>query len=221
MLRYRIYLSLFVILGLRGLPSAWASSIPIENASFEGPAIDLTENPFGAFPVIDGWTETDLDLLGSQNTGVFVNSPVDSNDHIVNADGAQLAFLGSAAGNGLSQVLGSAYQAGASYRLSVGVGVSQRFPPSVVEPADTLELSLYYMDGNVPMDIASTVVSAIGLSSTALADFSVTLPQVRADAQWVGQAIGVAIRATGQAGGFWDLDHVRLLGTPPPADSDQ
>ena len=173
-----------------------ALSIPIENGSFESPAIDLSLNPFGAWPAIDGWTETDLDTLGSQNTGVFVNSPADSNDHIVNADGAQLAFLGSEAGNGLSQELGSMYQAGASYRLTVGVAVSSRFPPAMGEGADELELALYYMDGNEPTDIVTTPVTATGLLSTELQIFSLELPAVSADAAWAGRPMGVAIRAT-------------------------
>jgi len=192
-----------------------ALSIPIENGSFESPAIDLSLNPFGAWPVIDGWTETDLDTLGSQNTGVFVNSPADSNDHIVNADGAQLAFLGSEAGNGLSQELGSVYQAGASYRLTVGVAVSSRFPPAMGEGADELELALYYMDGNEPTDIVTTPVTATGLLSTELQIFSLELPAVSADAAWAGQPMGVAIRAAGQAGGFWDLDDVRVTESWP------
>ena len=191
----------------------WPVSFAIENDSFEHPAIDLTLNPFGAWPVIDGWLEMDQDTLGSQNTGVFVNSPADSNDHLVNAGGAQLAFLGSEAGNGLSQELVSTFQAGESYRLTVGVGVSSRFPPAMGEEADTLELALYYLDANEPMDIATSVIDATGLSSTELQDFSVELASVQVDAAWAGRAIGVAIRATGQAGGFWDLDRERLLGS--------
>lgn len=194
-----------------------ALSLPIENGSFESPAIDLSLNPFGAWPAIDGWTETDLDTLGSQNTGVFVNSPMDSNDHVVNADGAQLAFLGSEAGNGLSQELGSVYQAGASYRLTVGVAVSSRFPPAMGEGADEIELALYYMDGNEPADIVTAPVVATGLSSTELELFSLELPAVSVDAAWAGQTIGVAIRAAGQAGGFWDLDDVHVTESWPVA----
>ena len=154
-----------------------------------------------------------MEVLGSQNTGVFVNSPADSNDHLVNASGAQLAFLGSEAGNGLSQELSSVYQAGASYRLLVGVGVSSRFPPAMGAEADSLELAFYYLDGAEPVDIVTSAIAATGLSSTELQAFSLALPAVAVDAAWAGQAIGVAIRATGQAGGFWDLDDVRVLGS--------
>ena len=42
--------------------------------------------------MVDGWTELDLDTLGSTNTGVFANTAADSPDHVANADGDQLAF---------------------------------------------------------------------------------------------------------------------------------
>ena len=44
-----------------------------------------------------------------------------------------------------------------------------------------------------------------------LQDFSVDLAAVQAGDAWVGMNIGIAIRAEGQAGGFWDLDNVRLI----------
>ncbi len=61
------------------------------------------------------------------------------------------------------------------------------------------------------MDIVSQTVEAAGLSSTQLVDVSLYLPTVRSDDAWAGMAIGVALRATGAPGGFWDLDHVRLI----------
>jgi len=86
----------------------WAGAIPIENASFEAPAVD--PDAFPALPMVDGWTEADVDLEGSTNTGVFANTAVDSPDHIVNADGGQLVFLGSEQGNALAQDLAATYQ---------------------------------------------------------------------------------------------------------------
>ncbi|MHC4542183.1 MAG: hypothetical protein ACYS74_20755, partial [Planctomycetota bacterium] len=65
------------------------------------------------------------------------------------------------------------------------------------------------------MDIASKTVEAVGLSSTQLQDFSVYVPTVHSDDAWADQTIGVAIRATGVAGGFWDLDDVRLTESLP------
>jgi len=190
-------------------------SIPIENASFEAPLID-PNNAFGAVPYVDGWTEIDIDPEGlSRNTGVFANTDANSLDHIVNADGSQLAFLGSQQGNALEQDLDAIYKAGCDYRLIVGVSVSGRFPPSAVEPVDTLELVLYYRDANDVVDIAHQTVEAAGLSSIELQDFSLELPTVQAGDDWAGMNIGIALRAAGQPGGFWDLDNVRLIESAP------
>ncbi|UCD50560.1 MAG: hypothetical protein JSW27_23920 [Phycisphaerales bacterium] len=186
----------------------WAGSIPIENASFEAPAVD--PNAFPALPMVDGWTEIDVDTEASTNTGVFANAAPDSPDHVTNADGGQLVFLGSEQGNALMQGLTATYHVGCDYRLTVAVGASAMFPPSAEAPGDTLELVLYYRDANEPVDIVHEAVTADGLSATQLQDFAVHLPTIRADDAWAGQTIGVAIRAAGVPGGFWDLDHVRL-----------
>jgi len=188
-------------------------SIPIENASFEAPVVD--PNGFGAIPLVDGWTEIDIDTLFSANTGVFANTDANSFDHIVNADDSQLAFLGSETGNALEQDLDAIYKAGCDYRLTVGVSVSSRFPPAAVEPVDTLELVFYYRDANDIVDIAQQTVEATGLSSIQLLDFSLYLPTVQSADAWAGMAIGVALRADGMPGGFWDLDNVRLIESLP------
>ncbi|MGB2865685.1 MAG: hypothetical protein WBC05_20305 [Sedimentisphaerales bacterium] len=188
-------------------------SIPIENASFEAPVVD--PNGFGAAPLVDGWTEVDIDTLFSTNTGVFANTDANSFDHIVNADGSQLAFLGSQTGNALEQDIADTYKVGCDYRLTVGVSVSSRFPPAAAEPVDTLELVLYYRDANDVVDIANQTVEATDQSYTQLQDFSVSLPTVRPGDAWAGKNIGVAIRATGAPGGFWDLDNVRLIESAP------
>jgi len=73
--------------------SARAASLPVANFSFEEPPIDPIENPFLAVPVAISWIEVDLDSYYSSNTGVFRNTEPNSFDHIVNAHGAQLAFL--------------------------------------------------------------------------------------------------------------------------------
>ncbi len=213
MLHYVIYLSVLVIVGSWAAAPVRSALIPIENASFEAPVVD--PNGFSAVPYVDQWTEIDLDTLNSTNTGVFANPPVGSPDRLVNADGNQLAFLGSQAGNALEQDLAAAYKAGCDYRLTVAVGVSGLFPPSSAEPVDTFELVLFYHDGNDVVDIVRQAVEATGLSSTQLTDVSLYLPRVQPDDAWAGMAIGVALRATGMPGGFWDLDHVRLIESLP------
>lgn len=190
-------------------------AIPVENASFESPAVD--PNGFGALPLVEGWIEIDLDAEAGTNTGVFANTQPDSADHVTNADGTQLAFLGSELGNALEQDLAAVFRAGCDYRMTVAVGVSQRFPPAGAEPVDSIELVLYYWDANEPMDIVCQRVGATGLSSTYLADFSAHLETVQPNDAWAGKPIGVAIRATGLGGGFWDLDRVRLMELMPMA----
>ncbi len=177
----------------------------VENSSFEGPMLD--PNAFGVLPFVDNWTEHDLDLQASTNTGVFLNTPLGAENHVVNADGIQLAYLGSELGNALEQDLSVSYEAGYGYRLTVAVGVSAQFPP--VE-GNTLEVVMYYYDGNEPVTVASESVPATGLSSTKLKDVSVYVPTVQPDQDWAGYPIGLALRASGPAGGFWDLDDVRL-----------
>ena len=190
--------------------------IVIENGSFEVPVVD--PNGFPALPYMEGWIERDVDAKTSTNTGVFANTPPGSPDRMENADGNQLAFLGSQQGNGLWQDVAGTYKVDCAYRLTVGVGISQRFPPSGLTPVGTIELVLYWVDGEERVDIVREVVEARGLSSTRLQDFSVYLRAVQAGDAWAGKGIGVAIRATGVAGGFWDLDHVRLTEVQPALD---
>ena len=195
---------------------AMSASIYIENASFESPIVPKDQI---GWPYIDGWTEIDNAPLGdSVNTGVFPNTEPNSFNHIVNADGSQLAFLGSEQGNALQQDLLAVYNAGCSYQMTVAVGISSMFPPSESEPVDTLEMALYYRDFNDPnitIDIVTQTIDANGLSSTELQDFSVFLPVVYSNDNWAGRTIGIAIRATGAAGGFWDLDNVRMIESLP------
>ncbi|UCE46993.1 MAG: hypothetical protein JSW47_15450 [Phycisphaerales bacterium] len=188
-------------------------SIPIKNASFEYPVVD--PNGFLAVPFVDGWTEIDVDTEGGTNTGVFTNPAEGNLGRLVNADGVQLAFLGSQTGNALEQDLIDTYRLGCDYTLTVAVGISILFPPSQVEPIDTLDLVLYYRDGDQIVDVATKTVEATGLSSTELKDFSLFLPRVQSNAAYATQRIGVALRAGGMPGGFWDLDNVRLIESAP------
>jgi len=194
---------------------ARSASIPIENASFEAPAIDPCGFP--VLPYADHWRELDLDTEYSTNTGIFVNTPPGSPDRVLNADGNQLAFLASAQGNAFEQDLADVYEVGRAYRLTVGVGVSMRFPPSASEPFDRIELVLYYLEGSTPVDTARCTVGSPGWFSL-LQDFWTYRPTVQATDDWAGKNIGVAIRATGSAGGFWVLDNVRLTELPPAPD---
>jgi len=188
-------------------------SIPIENASFEVPVID--PNAFQAIPFAEGWIEHDVDVLSSSNTGVFANTSVDSWDHVVNADGLQLAFLGSESGNAFEQDLPAVYEVGCDYRLTVALGVSSRFPPSSEVSLDMLELALYYYDETEFADIVFQAIEPTYLSSGKLKDFSIYVSSVQSGDTWAGKSIGIAMRSVGMPGGFWVLDNVRLAESMP------
>jgi hypothetical protein len=210
MTRHMMRLNVLVLMSLGVTAAVRSAPVPIENASFESPVVDPNVD-FGAWPFIDGWTELDISPLGdSVNTGVFVNPEPDHvnpffgvHDRILNAHGNQLAFLCSQQGNALEQDLSARYAVGCEYRLTVAVGVS------LLSPVEPLDLVLYYRDANEVVDIVSLTIPAPAWSQE-LEDYSLYLPTVSADSPWGGQAIGIAIRATGMEGGFWDLDNVRL-----------
>jgi hypothetical protein len=205
------YLPVITALLLLIVP-AQANSIPIPNNSFEVPVID-PNGGFPAIPFVSSWNEDDIDPL-SRNTGTFFNTPPDSPDHLFNVDGNQLAFLGSMEGNAFWQYLPQTYKAGKSYRLTVGICISMRFPPPEGTP---LILALQYLPGADPNDvvsIASVQAPAPDPNSRIVEDFSVILPAVQSTDPWAGKNISVAIRATGAAGGFWDVDNVRLMEYP-------
>ena len=200
------------------LVESYPVSMPIANASFESSVVD--PEGFGVLTYATGWTEMDIDTLGSQNTGVFTNTEPNNvnhfgdHDHIFNADGSQMAFLGSEAGNAFEQDLSATYNIGCDYHLTVAVGTSFMFPPSTEEPIDYLELALYYHNGSEPADIVSLLIPAMDPNQW-LKDFSLSLLSVSADNPWVGKQIGVAIRAAGASGGFWDIDNVRIAESMP------
>jgi hypothetical protein len=98
------------------------------------------------------------------------------------------------------------------------VGFSGLFPPSTLEPLDKLELVLYYRDANDVVDIVRQAVDATGLSTTELTDISLYLPTVQPGDAWASMAIGVALRAAGAPGGFWNMDNVRLAASLPDSD---
>lgn len=188
---------------------AAGDSIPVANHSFEDPIVPPEANP-PAWPVVADWIELDMDPLGySQNTGVFTNVT-----DIANTDGNQLAFLGGEQGNALLQDLSPVYQVGRSYRMTVGVCISAQYPP--IDP-NGLELAFYYTDPNDPNRfdvVVSTTQPPSGFTSTVLEDNIVNLTEVQEDDPWMGKQIGIAIRATGPMGGFWDLDNVRVWEYP-------
>lgn len=204
MVMFRDYLIVVIVLSCS---ANLFGSVPIANPSFEDPVIDPENNPFLAIPMIPYWIEQDVDTESSSNTGIFLNLPYDPLSYVTNADQNQLVFLSSEQGNAISQDLNAYYTVGKKYRLTIGVCVSQRFPPS---SENTLALVMYYIDNGVRTDIASTEIPVTGLTATQLTDFSLDLPEVQDADIYANKQIGIAIRSIGPAAGFWDIDNVRL-----------
>jgi hypothetical protein len=181
--------------------------IPILNHSFENPVVEPV-GPY-SYPVVADWIEVDNDTLYGTNTGVFLNL-----DGITGVHGDQLAFLGGETGNALRQDLSDIYMMGNSYRLTVGACVSDPYPPL---QDSVLQLALYYQSGLNQIDIASISIPVYSLSSSALEDFSVTIPTVQLSDPWLNKDIGITIRSNGPMGGYWEIDNVRLEYVPEPA----
>lgn len=199
----------FAAAGLLCTPAVRADAIPVANHSFEDPVVPFAE-PYVLTYVTD-WIELDMDPLGySSNTGVFLNVT-----NIANVDGGQLALLGGEYGNAFLQNLPATYQIGKSYRMTVGICLPGDEYYQPLDP-NALSLSFYYGDPvNDPNCYFKTESQpSSDLTTNALKDYSVYLPTVQAEDAWAGKTIGIAIRATGPMGGYWDLDNVRVTEYP-------
>jgi len=205
------------------------TNIQVPNASFESP-----ETVF-ADPQVDDWEKTaqpfwwdEQNGPWTQLTGVFLNTTNGSPDHIGNMDGNQALFLFALPTVGLfqdydsiggtntvpSNAFNATYQAGKSYRLTVGViggggGMTE---------GAALGVGLYYRDvlsNRVSVAMTNIAFTPSGFPDTTnFIDFSVTTPPVKPGDDWAGEKIGVQLlSAVGFeyiSGGYWDLDHVRL-----------
>jgi hypothetical protein len=88
----------------------------------------------------------------------------------------------------------------------------------------TLELSLYYRDdASNAVTVAATNFAhtpAVFSNRTHLVDFQVHTPVVKPGDPWAERRLGVRLLSTVNrelAGGYWDLDNVRLSSVGPPA----
>jgi hypothetical protein len=213
-----------------------SSSIYVPNASFELPVVSYAE--VEATNMIS-WATLPPQSEGA--IGVFVNNPAYTNsvpnDYIYNANGNQVAYIFNDPGLALfqdyeavdstgtqSQDFSATYQAGKSYQLLTGFIGNTNFGEP---PGATLQMSLYYRDSSSNIvTIASTNIiydTNLFTSITNLVDCELVSPTVQATDPWAGQHIGIeflSTSATNVAGGFWDLDNVRLtdVQTPLPAD---
>ncbi len=206
-----------------------AETIYIPNASFESPQTIF------ASPDIDFWQEAPTPwwydetggYMWTQLTGVFLNVPPEDPSHIDNCDGDQAVWLFAVPEAELFQDLNDVFEVGHAYNLTVGIiggggGMLDGVP---------IEIRLYYRDAEENrVTIGATTYTYdinIGLVKHFI-DVQLDIPQVQMSDQWVGKNIGVQLVSmltladldpeTGRAGGFWDLDNVRLTSSTPTAD---
>jgi len=212
-----------------------AGPINIPNASFESPAtlfVSLNFDSWQRTPQPGWWNEA-ASGPWTNLTGIFMNSASGSADHIDNCDGNQAAWLFANPGVGLFQdydsmdwndpapthAFDARFEPGKLYHLSVGViGGGYSMPPDT-----PLEVSLYYRNAasnKVVVSATTITYSAVYFSNrTQLVYFDVFTPVVRSSDPWAGQQIGIQFLSTVQsnlAGGYWDLDDVRLSSVIAP-----
>jgi hypothetical protein len=213
-----------------------AGPIIVPNGSFESPASPFVSLNF------DSWQRTpqpawwDENASGPWNnlTGIFKNTAPGSADHIVNCDGNQAIWLFANPEAGFFQDYDSVdwndpepahafdarFEPGNSYRLTLGV-IGGGYNMLSGTP---LEASLYYRDAasNKVIVAVNTIIHSAVLfnNRTQLVYFEVTTPVVRPGDAWAGRHIGIQFLSTVSpelAGGYWDIDNVRLTSLVAPA----
>jgi hypothetical protein len=219
-----------------GIGGLCAGTIPIPNGSFESPVtpfVSINIDAWQKSPKPDGYVE-DGDFLWTQLTGLFLNTPGTSADHIDNCDGRQAFWLFAVPEVALFQDYDSVdwahttpthafdarFEVGKSYLLTAGlIGGAG----NMLEGA-SVELSLYYRDpaSNQVVVAATNIAYTRDLfpTTTHMVDFQVQAPAVQAGDPWAGQHIGVRLRSsivdTNLVGGYWDIDNIRLNSIQSP-----
>lgn len=219
-------------LGLAAASLVWtgglaAELISLPNASFEGPVTDYADAR------IDSWVKTPKPDWYEESepgewmllTGVFKNLPPDDPAHYVNVDGQQAAFFFAVPQAGLYQdyeatnvegappeaVFDAVYEVGKAYRMTVAVNGGG----GGMIDGTQLYLGLYYLDEQgAQVPLAATPIEYLPKPAPGprtLTDYEVSIPTVRAEDAWAGRYIGVQIiSGANAAGGYWDVDNVRL-----------
>lgn len=214
-------------------------TIEVPNGSFEAPATSFAD------PRADGWQKTPKPFwydesggyLWDQLVGQFANTAPGSADHIANCDGNQAIWLFAVPEVGFFQDYESTdwadlepdrnfdvrFEVGRSYTLTVGVlGGGGNMLEGVTALA-----GLYFRDasGNRVSVASTNIVYTESAFTNAenqkrFVDYEVRVPTVRAEDAWANQHIGIQFLSTVQpelAGGYWDLDHVRLVEVMEPS----
>lgn len=210
-------LALALTAGSLLLPAS-AASLPVANFSFELPVTTFVDTR------IDSWTKTPQPdwfqpqggVTWDQTSGVFANTAPGAANHIVNMEGSQAVYLFGLPQAGFSQVLGSTFEAGLQYTLTLGV-----LGGGNIAEGTSLLVGLFYVDAaGAPVTVAASTVtySKAGFpTSTVLLDQQAVSGVLQAGDASVGKNIGIQIVGTsGDGAGYWDLDNVRVTASAVP-----
>jgi hypothetical protein len=137
-------------------------------------------------------------------TGVFFNAPDDAvfrgSRFVANADGSQLAAIAArrpdapAAPAALYQEVAATFEPGATYELSLGVGVSSIQPPTGGPPPPALWIALTYTDdAGRRHEAGGMAVGVRGLRSDALTRRALRLAVPKGNPAFAGRAVGILI----------------------------
>ncbi len=212
-----------------------AGGLAVPNASFESPSTSFVS------VFVDSWQEAskpdwyseDGGFLWTQLMGLFVNPAEGQPDRVTNLDGRQALWLFAVPEVAVfqdyetrdwndgepSHGLDVTFRVGWAYELTVGVlgGLGGMLPGA------SLELSLYYLDGEGERRaVGSTAIvhsPELFPVGTRLVDFQVRVPVVRETDPWAGRKLGIRFLSTvglELQGGYWDVDHVRLVEVRAP-----
>lgn len=198
-----------------------AGSIYIPNASFELPQTVFVDANVDSWqmPPAPWWYDESGGYSWDQLTGVFLNLPPEDPEHIDNCDANQAAWLFAVPEVELFQDLTATFEVGLSYRLTVGIfGGGGNMKDDV-----PIEIRLYYRDAeNNKVTVGATTFTYHSDAGYVkhFDDVQLDIAPVRDTDLWAGKNIGVQLISTltladldpdtGRAGGFWDLDNVRL-----------
>jgi hypothetical protein len=216
-------------------PAAGTEDIPVPNHSFELPDVIYVGTYIDSWqknPKPE-WYEETGGFTWDQLSGIFLNTPPTSSDHIDNCDGDQAIWLFAVPEVGLFQDYNSldwndeepshdfdaAFEPGKKYRFTIGaIGGGG----GMLEGA-SIELAFYYRDAqsNAVTVAAASISHSNSLfpTRTHLVDVHVETRVVQPEDPWAGQRIGIRLVSTvslEMEGGYWDFDNVRLTATGGP-----
>lgn len=214
-------LGTFTFLVLLARPLS-AQPLYVPNASFESPATEFVDNHLERWQHSPKpfWYDESSGFTWDQLFGIFKNTEPGKPDHLGNLEGAQAIYLFAvpeaaifqdAVGAGRVLTAGYAYEVTASL-LGGGGGMTNGV---------SLEMDLYWVNpAGERVSIAATNVVHDPTRFTSLTnfvEFAVKTPTVRGTDPWASQPLGLRFRSTvnpALAGGYWDIDHVRLREIP-------